>query len=210
MIGTVLVAIVYILATTVVQGLVPAETLAKSPAPFADAARLLWGEGASWVISVGAAVACFGALNGWTLLGGQLPLAMAEDGMFPDVFQRLNRRGAPFLGVLATSILAALLVLANYTRSLVDLFTFSILLATLGTLVPYVFCSLAYMILKRGAGVSRLRFVLASAAFSYALWAIAGAGQEVVFWGFLCLLGGGPIYVLMQRRPAGRGEPERP
>jgi len=38
---------------------------------------------------------------------------------------------------------------------------------------------------------------LAAIGFLYSLWAIAGAGQETVYWGFLLLMAGLPFYVWM-------------
>jgi APA family basic amino acid/polyamine antiporter len=44
--------------------------------------------------------------------------------------------------------------------------------------------------------------VLALLAFLYAFWAIGGAGQEAVYWGFLLLLAGIQVYLWTVR---GRG-----
>ena len=41
--------------------------------------------------------------------------------------------------------------------------------------------------------------ILSLAAFGYSLWAIAGAGPEIVYWGFLLLMSGVPVYVWVQR-----------
>jgi basic amino acid/polyamine antiporter, APA family len=87
----------------------------------------------------------------------------------------------------------------NYSRGLVELFTFIILLATLNTLVPYVFCSLAMWLMPGHPpprGGSALVGVLA---FVYAMFAIGGAGAETVFYGFLLLLAGLPLYVWIRR-----------
>jgi APA family basic amino acid/polyamine antiporter len=45
----------------------------------------------------------------------------------------------------------------------------------------------------RSAGIAML-------AFAYSLWAIGGAGAEVVYWGFLLLMAGVPVYVAMAWR----------
>jgi APA family basic amino acid/polyamine antiporter len=98
--------------------------------------------------------------------------------------------------------LTTALVCLNYARGLVELFTFFILLSTLSTLVPYVFSSLAVFLLPGGgrAGLAKGTAVAAALAFSYSLWAIAGAGQEAVYWGFLLLLAGLPVHVAIGAR----------
>jgi APA family basic amino acid/polyamine antiporter len=202
--GTVLTTGIYVLGTVGVMSLVPLEHLASSSAPFADAARVVAGDGAAAVIAAGAAISCFGALNGWTLMAGQVPLAAAGDGLFPSLFGRCTSRQTPAAGIAIAGVLASGLVLANASRDLVGIFTFVILLSTLGALVPYVFCALAGLML-RAPGESRVpagTVVVAALAFVFALVAVGGAGADVVYWGFLLLLAGLPVYVgVVRERP---------
>src|SRR5206468_6133472 len=81
-VGTLVAAGIYIVSTVGVMSLVAPETLGHTTAPFADAARVLAGPRAADIIALGAAISCFGALNGWILIVGQLPLAVARDGLF--------------------------------------------------------------------------------------------------------------------------------
>jgi APA family basic amino acid/polyamine antiporter len=116
------------------------------------------------------------------------------------MFRRVSDRGTPTVGLVIGSALATLLIAMNYTRGLVALFTFIILLATLSTLVPYVFCSLAGFLTTRAVARQPLGpSIVAALAFAYSLWAIGGAGAEVVYWGFLLLIAGLPVYVWVVR-----------
>jgi APA family basic amino acid/polyamine antiporter len=201
-IGTLLTAVIYLASTIGVMSLLDPAALGTSTAPFADAARVLAGEGAAAVIALGAAISCFGALNGWVLIVGQIPLAVARDGLFPGAMGRVSSRGTPALAMIVGACLSTALVAMNYTRGLVDLFTYIILLATLSTLVPYTFCSLAGVILHRRdrrLSWSTGATVVASLAFGYSLFAIGGAGAEVVFWGFLLLMAGLPVFAWIAR-----------
>lgn len=203
--GTLLAATVYVLATVGVMGILPAEELAVSTAPFAEAGARIWGPLAGSLLAVGAAIAAFGALNGWILLQGQMPLAAAKDGLFPAVFGRLSSRGTPVAGLVISSILATALMALNFTASLVDQFTFIILLATLSVLIPYLFSSVSELVIfvrdrekfsgQRLAGAS----FIAILATAYSVWAIVGSGLRTVFWGCLLLLAGVPIYLIQIR-----------
>ena len=199
-IGTLLAAVVYIVSTIGVMSLVPPEILATSTAPFADGGRRLLGENAARVVALGAAVSCFGALNGWVLLAGQLPMAVANDGLFPPTFGKLSAYGTPARGMLVSGALGTALVAMNYSQGLVQLFTFIILLATLSTLIPYVFCSLAVWLMPGHPRPVGAAAVVSALAFTYAMFAIGGAGAETVFYGFLLLLGGLPLYVWRAQR----------
>ncbi len=193
LVGTVVAVIVSVAGTAGVMSLVSHETLSNTTAPFADAARQLFGDRVAGLVAIGAAISVLGALNGWTMLTGQLPIAVANDGLFPKWIGRLSARGTPANATVAGGVLATLLILANYSRSLVSLFTFVIQLATLSTLVPYVFCSLAAFMKPVGKLVPVL-------AFLFSMAAIYGAGPEVVFWGFILLLSGLPIFAIMVKK----------
>lgn len=200
-IGTLLAAAIYIVSTMGVMSLVPPSTLAMSTAPFADAARAALGNGAANLVALGAAISCFGALNGWILIVGQLPVALAADGLWPQRFTRLSRQGTPAFSMIVAGILTSGMIWMNYSKSLVDLFTYIILLATLAVLIPYVFCALAGLLIK-GPGVPRpstFDMIMALAAFVFSFGAIVGAGASVVFAGFLLLLAGLPVYVWVKR-----------
>jgi len=205
LLGTAVAAVVYILGTVGVMGVLPPAALAHSTAPFADAASLMWGPWAARAVAAGAAVSCFGALNGWILLQGQLPLAAAVDGLLPRVFARVSPRGTPVAGLVISSVLVTLVVATNYTRGLVNEFAFIILLSTLTALVPYLFSTLT---LVRQEAVSRQpsavsAFAVPLLAFGYALWAVVGTGAETVFWGCVLLLAGVPVYARLRRRRRG-------
>jgi APA family basic amino acid/polyamine antiporter len=216
LIGVLVAAGVYILSTTAVMGVLPAAALAESNAPFADAARQMFGSWAGTAVAAGAVISTFGCLNGWILLQGQVPRAAACDRLFPAAFARLSPNGTPVVGLVVSSVLVTVLMAMNYTRGLVDQFTFIVLLATLATLVPYTFAAGAQLLLlvTDRAAFSGRRLardaVVAGLAFAYSVWAIAGAGYEVVFKGFLLLLAGIPVYVWIRWRDvqAQRPRPE--
>jgi len=193
--GTSLAGLATILACSAVLGLLPAEQLAKSAAPMADAARSLWGPAAGIGIAAVAAISCLGALNGWVLISAQVPMAAANDGVMPPVFARLDARGTPAAGVLIAGALATLLVFANFSKSLVQLFTFAILLSTAATLLPYFVSSAAW--LRRGDGSGR---VVATLALLYSLYALIGIGSESLLWGAVLVAAGLPVYLLSRLR----------
>ncbi len=210
--GTLIAAAVYILGSVAVMGMIPPETLAASNAPFADAATLIWGPWAGYATAACAAVACFGALNGWILMQGQLPLAAARDGAFPAVFRRVSANGTPVLGIIISSILATVLIGVNYQKGLVRQFEFMILLATLTCLVPYVASAASALIIilrpraRLSAAAPVTGAVIALGAFMYSMWAIAGLGLEAILWGVVLLAIGVPFYVgIKRRRTSGRG-----
>jgi APA family basic amino acid/polyamine antiporter len=198
-IGTLIAGAFYVTTVTVVQGMLPARALTASTAPFADAARLIVGDWGYYLISAGAIIAAIGALNGWVMMQGQIPMAAARDGLLPASLAKLNKHGVPAISLVISSALVSLLVVMNFGHGLVGAFQIIILIGTMTTLVPYMLCAAGLMQLmvdrRHAFPASVLILVLiASLAFIFAIWALYGSGREAVFWGFLVLVAGIPIY----------------
>jgi APA family basic amino acid/polyamine antiporter len=202
--GILIAALVYIFSSAAVMGIIPNAALAHSTAPYADAARIIFGPIGALLVAIGAIISCFGTLNGWVLLQGQVPLAAARDNLFPKVFSRVSRQGVPVFGLLITSVLITLLLLLTLNEGLVKQFTFIILLATLSTLIPYLFTMVSELIIfvnrreefngKRLLGSS----IIAVLAMIYAFWAIMGSGEDTVFYGCLLFFSSAPLYAWMR------------
>jgi APA family basic amino acid/polyamine antiporter len=212
-IGTLVVALVYIGSTLAVMGAVPGHVLASSQAPFADAARSMWGSWAYYAVGIGALVSCFGALNGWILITAEYPRAAAQDRLFPHPFARVNARGVPMFALGAGIALITILLAFNYSgaKNLVGIFNFTILLSTLATLIPFVFCSVATFIIGRrfpDDHASKTTKTLSVIAFVYSAWMIYGAGAEVALLGLILMVAGIPVYVWL-RKDAPASDPKR-
>jgi len=207
--GTLLVAVIYIGSTVAVMGIISPQALANSTAPFADAANNIWNSWAGYVMAGGAVIACFGALNGWILLQGQLPMAAAKDDIFPKIFRRTSKKNIPIFGLVISSILATVLIFMNYTRGLVEMFTFIIMLATLATLLPYLLSTASEMVIyyrtqekynnKQLIGKS----IISIMAFLFSIWAVVSLGLEIIGLGLLLLLAGIPFYLRLKKREKG-------
>lgn len=202
--GTLVTAMIYISSTMAIMGILNPIDLQKSAAPFADAAQIIWGDWTSYMVAVGAIISCFGALNGWILLQGQLPMAAAKDKIFPAAFKVISKEGIPLIGLIISSVLASVLVSMNYSKGLVQMFTFIIMLSTLACLVPYLLSSLVeialYLRKKSNYHKNQLYVAICISipAFLYSLWAVIGLGYEIIFWGIILLLGGIPIFFIIK------------
>jgi APA family basic amino acid/polyamine antiporter len=203
--GTLGTAVIYILTCSIVVLLLPASQLADSTAPLAEVIRMFWGNGIASTLALFAFVSGFGALNGWILLQAEMPRVLANEGVFPRVFARESKHGTPGASLVITSLLLTTLVLMNYSRSMVQVFTFIILIATSTYLVMYLCCAVAALKLcwdgLLGAAGRRLSpfLLIAMLASVYSLWTLFGAGAEEFWWSMALFAAGLPVYWLMQR-----------
>jgi APA family basic amino acid/polyamine antiporter len=208
LVGTLVSAVICIISCTSVLLLVPPKTLADSNAPFVDLAVAFWGAPAGKFLAGFAAISAFGALNGWILLQGELPNVMAKNGVFPKAFARDSARNTPTFALVFGSGLVTVLILMNYQKSMVSVFTFMILLSTTACLVTYLLCSLALLRLQWAGLMGRRRTrsislaIVGVTATLYSLWAIVGAGRDAVLWGSALLGFGAPLYFLLVRDKA--------
>ena len=204
-IGVSIAAILYVMGTTVVLGVVPREELVKSAAPFADAARIMWGGWAADIVGVAVMISSLGALNGWTLLMGQVPMAAAQDRLFPALFGRVSSRGVPAVGIIFSAILATALILLQAAGSsgFAAFYSLVVNLATMTAVVPYAFCALSVGLVaahaKGGGQVPRVG-VVEWIAFVFAMFTLYGCGPEAVLYGFVLLMLGIPVYVWQVRQ----------
>jgi basic amino acid/polyamine antiporter, APA family len=196
--GTLAVTAIYILGTVVIMGVLPPSVLKMSQAPFADAAASMWGDWARYLVAGGAVVSTFGALNGWILMQGQIPAAAAVDKLFPSALKKENKFNAPVTSIIGSSVLVSLLMLMNFSRSLANTYQFIILLSTMTVLVPYLFSAVSYAILAVRSNKLKwnntVKLTIAMLAFIYSMWTVGGSGEETVYWGFLLLMAGVPLY----------------
>jgi arginine:agmatine antiporter len=204
--GLVLAAVVYILSSTVIMGIMPAEELKNSHAPFAEVARIALGPVAAIVISVCAVLKSIGSLGGWMLLVGQSAKAAADDGMFPKVFGTLNRHGVPRTGLIIVSGLMTLVLFATMSPTIAEQFNRAVDLAVILIIVPYIYSAIALinlLAIHRGASTLTAQHVyrvMALLAVVYCLWAVLGGDQHTVVNAFIALLLSVPLYLFVTRR----------
>src|SRR6185436_7623063 len=203
-IGLVLAAVVYMLSSTVIMGIMPAAQLAESHAPFAEVARIAIGAPAAIVISVCAVLKSVGSLGGWMLLVGQSAKAAADDGMFPKIFGNLNRHGVPQAGLLIVAGLMTLVLFASMAPTIAEQFNRAVDLAVILIIVPYIYSAI-YLInllaIRHETGMKLHAYRLcAIGALVYCLWAVIGGDEHTVVNAFVALLLSVPLYLFVTRR----------
>ncbi len=193
---------IYLLVSFAIALVVPADELMVSTAPFALAATKIMGPVGAALITFGALISTLGSLNANALTAGNVALAAAKDNLLPDRFAILSKNGTPGFAFIISGLFVSVLLFLNYTKGLVAAFTFMAMLSTLSTLMAYAFCAVAefYFLKNDRPGPERSKAIgLAIAAFLYAFFAIWGAGTEIVFYSFMLILIGMPIYALVKK-----------
>jgi basic amino acid/polyamine antiporter, APA family len=209
-IGTLLVAAIYICISLVPLLLIPQAQLAVSNAPFADLIARYAGSGYGKVLAAFVIISGLGALNGWTLILGELTVSFARHGGFPPALGKVNAHGAATRGLVLTGIAASLMLLINYNDSTAGVFTFLSIVVTAANLPMYIACALAVLVLWRRGRIAQLgtrewRWIVAAAlATLYCIFVFIGIGSKPLLYALGLGAAGIPVYwwYAVQRRGA--------
>jgi len=192
---------IYLLVSIAIASIVPANELIVSTAPFALAATKVMGVAGGTLISIGALISTLGSLNANTLTAGNLSLAAARDGLLPEKFLQLSNSGTPVFSYLLTGLFVSFLLVMNYTKGVINAFVFMAMLSTLSTLIAYAFCAIAefkFLHKEERSNERTNALILSLSTLFYAIFAIWGAGMEIIFYSFMLILIGMPIYAFVR------------
>ena len=191
MFGTLGAAVVYVLSTTVIQGIVPNAELANSTGPFALAYAQMFNPTIGSIIMGLAVLACLGSLLGWQFTIASTGKAAAEDGMFPAIFTKVNSMGAPITGMIMLGVVQTLLALTTISPSLSEQFSVLVNLAVVTNVIPYIVSLSALFVMMKNAKVASNVYtrnaVITVVGMAYSVFAIYASGVDAVMGGTLVL-----------------------
>jgi APA family basic amino acid/polyamine antiporter len=202
LVGMLVTGLIYLGVSMILILLIPQASLAASNSPFADLfVQYLGAQYGRW-LALFIVVGGLGALNGWTLIVGEMTQSFARHGHFPAVLGKTNSRQAPAPAFLLTGLLASIMLVLNYNASLANVFTFLINVVAASNLPIYLACCVAVAVLwKRGqierVGARQVMWLVAAVLGSvYCIWSFAGVGAVPFLWTLALAAGGIPFWYL--------------
>jgi APA family basic amino acid/polyamine antiporter len=217
--GTAASAMLYVLVTAAVMGLVAHHTLTKTGAPFVNAFQSIFPHSA-WAgqfIAAVAVISGIGALNGWTLIVTETSRAIAQDDLFPRPFAWADRNGTAWFGIVAGTVLPSLLMLWRYTSSSgLTVFTYLVDLTVVTVAIPYFMSAIAqltYLVSRRrrvqGWALAR-DLLVAGTSVLFSMWVTFASGYQVVYQALVVILAGLILYAFLNARRQRLGEASEP
>lgn len=143
LLGVLIAALVYVVSTTAIMGLIPNEELRHSAAPFADAAMRVFGPSGAIIITLCAIMKASGCLGGWTLINAETALATSRDGLFPALFSKTDSRGVPVRGLAIVAVAMTAMVFLTISPTVGDAFMTLADISVLLVLTPYIFAAVS-------------------------------------------------------------------
>jgi arginine:agmatine antiporter len=200
--GVMIAAAVYISSCTVLMGLIPAQQLVRSSAPFADAVRMILGPVAAGFIALSALTKATGTLGGWVLLTAQTGKAAADHGLFPGLFGRVDRHGVPTTSLLLMAVVMSGVVVATISPTLGEQFGELIEVSVIFCMMLYVYACIAVLLYPRwiasASSLARYR-PMAAVALLFCLVVIGYAEPKLLLLTAAMMLLTLPVYLLFGR-----------
>ena len=200
--GTLFVCVIYFLSSLGIMGIMPSQTLMQSEAPYADVARIMFGDYFYLFISAVAAVICIGAINSWTLASGQIALGITEDGLMPRFFAQTNRNGVPLVPLFISCIGSIFFLILTHQETMMDKINTIIELSVVCFLFVYVICCLAYLkILRQQTNRAPFwQWLCAFISLGFCAWIIASTHLVTLLLASLFVMSGIPVYIFRRKK----------
>ena len=206
--GTLGAAVIYILSTLVIQGIVPNAELAASTGPFGLAFSQMFNPTIGSIVMALSALACIGSLLGWQFTLAQTAKDAADSGMFPRIFGKANRFGAPLAGMVIMGVVQSLMALSTMSPNLSEQFAALVNLAVVTNVVPYIIALSALPVMMQKASVPKAivtrNLSVATVAIAYSIYALYASGNEAVMGGILVMGVGWLVWAFVSPRFSGQ------
>ena len=196
--GTLGAAVIYIVSTNVIAGIVPNLELANSTAPFGLDFAHMFNETIGKVIMGLMVMSCFGSLLGWQFTIAQVFKSSAEEGYFPAFFKKVTSKDAPIVGMVTITALQTLLSLMTISPSLNKQFNVLVDLAVVTNVIPYLLSMAALAVLLKAENVAPQKYkttvFVAFIGSLYSIYALYAAGEQAMLYGSIVTFIGWTLY----------------
>ena len=201
--GTLGAAVIYVLSTTVIQGVVPNAELAASTGSFGTAFAHMFNPTIGSIVMALAAMACVGSLLGWQFTLASVAKDAADTHMFPSIFAKATASGAPITGMIIMGVVQTLLALMTISPDLSSQFGALVNLAVVTNVVPYIVALSALTVILQSANATagyNRTIAITVVGIAYSVYALFAAGESAVMGGMLVMGLGWLVWLFMAPR----------
>ncbi len=200
-VGTILVSIIYITNSVGIMSMVPSEILQNSIAPYAEASKILFPQGQNTIYGLilpfAIGITCLGSLNAWTLSSSYVAYSLAADSLFPKIFLKKNRFGAPYVSLLFGYLIPGVCLVFCMNQNFKDGLMIIIDMAVVTFLIIYSLCTLAFlkiMLLDKEGNYKNIRLLLGLCALVFCCWGVFSSGLVSIVTCLGLFAFGAPVY----------------
>ena len=202
--GTLGAALIYIVSTNMMFGIVPASELVNSNAPFGLAFASMFNGTVGKIVMGLIVMSCFGSLLGWQFTIANVFKGAADEGYFPKLFSKITSKDAPVVGMVTITILQSFMSLMTISPSLSEQFETLVNLAVVTNIIPYLLSMGAVIVLmkaaKRAGSELKGTTFIAFIGSLYSLYALYASGFDAMTYGSIVTFAGWTLYGFVSDR----------
>lgn len=202
--GTIGAAVIYIVSTNVMAGIVSNPELAASTAPFGLVFAKMFTPLVGQVIMGLMVLACIGSLLGWQFTIAQVFKSSADTGYFLPIFAKVNAAGTPIVAMLILLAAQTGLALLTISPDLTQQFDTLANLAVVTNIVPYILSMAALMSIQKVMQVPPRKAMLVNIvswiAAAYSYLALYSSGTQALMLGGVATIFGFTLYGFVSTR----------
>ncbi|MGV8920875.1 MAG: putrescine-ornithine antiporter [Pseudomonas sp.] len=202
--GTIGAAVIYIVSTNVIAGIVSNQELVTSTAPFGLVFAKMFTPLVGDVVMALMVLACIGSLLGWQFTIAQVFKSSADTGYFLPVFGKANAHGTPIAAMLILLAAQTALALLTISPDLSEQFTALTNLAVVTNLVPYILCMAALQTMQIVNNIPLNKRLLANVvawvAAAYSYLALYSSGAQALMLGGVAIIIGYTLFGTVNTR----------
>ena len=202
--GTLGAAVIYIVSTNVIFGIVGNEELVASTAPFGLVFAKMFTPLVGDIVMAAMVLACIGSLLGWQFTIAQVYKSSADTGYFLSIFAKANKAGTPIVGMLVLLAAQTALALLTISPDLSKQFDTLVNLAVVTNLVPYILSMAALMTMQKVSNVPEGKAlatnVIALVAAAYSYLALYSSGEQALMLGGVATIFGYTLFGFVNNR----------
>lgn len=204
--GTIGAAVIYIISTNVIAGIVPNGELALSNAPFGLAFAQMFNPTIGSIVMACAIISCTGSLLGWQFTIAQVFKSSADEGFFPKAFSKVTKKDAPVVGMLIIVSVQTVLSLMTISPSLSKQFEALVNLAVVTNIIPYILSMAALGVMQKQLNIpvkqARIANFMAIIGALYSFYALYSSGETAVMLGSIATFFGWTLFGVISNKNA--------
>lgn len=202
--GTIGAAIIYIISTNVMAGIVPNADLLNSNAPFGVAFASMFNPTVGKIVMGLMVISCFGSLFSWQFTIAQVFKGSAVEGYFPKIFKKVTKDETPIIAMIIITIIQTFLALMTISPSLSKQFNVLVNLAVVTNVIPYLLSMASLNVMQKSENVpankAKVTNIIAFIGALYSIYALYASGSEALMYGSIVTFAGWILYGFVSHR----------
>jgi len=201
-VGTIVIAIIYIMSISVIMGIIRPQELVHSETPFYDVAIRIFGPFGGLVTSICIIASCMGALNSAIILQSKIMCSSTAENIFFMPFKISTKKNYYLFASILPCSLSSLLLIILFLSNKHEQVSMIISLATLFALFVYfliIISELKFLIHIQFIENKSSRLTIALLAFIYVFCMLIAINKELLYYGIISWLISAFFYIFLKK-----------